>query len=389
MTTLPLHHLPSPRAPMPFLVPPTDVVMPFTRGMAGHASVHETATRQQVARRVAQLKGSGLSEELMQSLWPSRVYLVPSDTLVGVAHAHSLGVHGEDDLLGGVVPHAFVATKAITHPLVAPGAAAPEGWNPAFAEAVAHAVLPGFSAFALDDALAAGRQLLKQGPVRVKIVAQTGGRGQWVARDTNELAAALARWNAAPSRDHGVVLEHNLADVETLSVGQVRVAGLLASYHGRQMLTPDNRGTMAYGGSVLTVVRGGFDALLATLPPGPERRAVEQALAYDAAVKPCFPGFFASRLNYDIAQGRDASGQWRSGVLEQSWRIGGATPAEITALEAFNADPALRRVQATCVEAFGPGGALPPEAVLYFQGDDPEVGPITKYAIAHPDGHAA
>ena len=41
-------------------------------------------------------------------------------------------------------------------------------------------------------------------------------------------------------------------------------------------------------------------------------------------------------------QGVNASGQWCSGVLEQSWRAGGATGAEIAALEAFQADPARR-----------------------------------------------
>ncbi len=41
---------------------------------------------------------------------------MPADTVVGLNEARALGVLGEDDLFGGVVPHPVAATKAITHP---------------------------------------------------------------------------------------------------------------------------------------------------------------------------------------------------------------------------------------------------------------------------------
>ena len=82
------------------------------------------------------------------------------------------------------------------------------------------------------------------------------------------------------------------------------------------------------------------------------RTAVGQARVYDAATS-VFPGLFASRRNYDVAQGANARGQWRSGVLEQSWRVGGATGAEIAALEAFRADPGLQVVHTSTVEVYG------------------------------------
>lgn len=366
----------------------TEVVMPYTRDIAGHASVHEQATREQIARRVAALKDCPFSEELPQSLWPRRAYLVPSDTLLAPL-AQRLGVRCEDDLLGGVVPHPFVATKAITHALVGPAAAAPEGWNPAFAEAVASAVLPGFAAFSREDALVAGQTLLRFGPVRIKPATATGGHGQTVAVDAPALAAQVAALDGAALAEHGVVLEHNLAQVDTLSVGQVRIAGMVASYYGRQHLATNNAGVPTYGGSDLTVVRGDFHALLATLGPGAERKAVDQALIYDNAARACFAGFFASRINYDVAQGLSAAGEWCSGVLEQSWRIGGATGAEVAALEAFHAHRNLHAVRAVTVERFGRLGAAPPGATVYFQGDDPEVGPLTKYAMVRTDGDAA
>lgn len=366
----------------------TEIVMPFTQGIKGHSSVHEHVTREQIARHVAALKGCPFMEEVPQPLWTRRTYLVPSDTLVA-STAQRLGLLGEDDLFGGVVPHAFVATKAITHPLVSATAAAPQGWSEAFSRRVGAAVLPGYTAFSSRDAQEAGEQLLALGPVRVKPVGETGGRGQTVVPDARALSACLAALGKAALVEQGIVLEHNLSQVDTLSVGQVRVAGILASYHGRQRLTQNNTGAMAYGGSDLTVVRGDFHALLSTLPPGPVRKAVDQALAYDAAVRECFPGFFASRINYDVAQGIAADGRWCSGVLEQSWRIGGATGAEVAALEAFHADRSLRSVQASCVETYGRFEPLPAAATEYFQGEDPEVGLLTKYALVHRDGHAA
>jgi hypothetical protein len=367
-----------------------ETVMPFTRGLRGHASTHEQTTREELVRRLAGIKGCAYStDELPQPIWHGRTYLVPSDTLVGMATAHALGVHGQDDLFGGVVPQAFIATKAITHPLVSFEAAAPEGWNPEFSRLVKRSVLPGYTAFSRADALRAGEALFALGPLRVKPVGETGGRGQTVVTTMEALANCLNSLGDSLLERDGVVLEHNLTEVETLSIGQVRVAGLQASYYGSQRLTPDNSGALVYGGSDLTVVRGDFNVLLASTPSGPLHDAVTQALAYDEAVRTCYPGFFASRINYDVAQGLNAAGQWCSGVLEQSWRVGGASGAEVAALEAFHQDPGLRKLRASCVEKFGAPQPIPVGATLYYQGVDPEAGPLTKYTTLEIHGHTA
>ncbi|MDB5893209.1 MAG: biotin carboxylase [Rhodoferax sp.] len=354
-------------------------VMPYTQGLKGHASDHERVTREEVVRRLARLKGCASSQERPRAEWPGPMYLVPSDTLVGIEHARALGVHGVGDLFGGVVPHAFVATKAITHPLFREAAAAPQGWSPEFPRQVADAVLPGYTVFSREDARLAAQALWALGPVRVKQVCETGGRGQTVAPDADALEESLAPLSDAALAEGGLVLEHNLRQVETLSVGQVNVAGIVASYFGVQRLTPSNRGEMVYGGSELTVVRGGFDALRALAPSANVRMAVEQALVYDSAAKSCFAGFFASRINYDVAQGLDAMGRWCSGVLEQSWRAGGATGAEVAALEAIQDGRVQGAVQARCVEIFGALMPPPEGAIVYFQGVDSQAGPLTKY----------
>lgn len=351
-------------------------------------SVHERQTLQVHAATLARLLGGragGVLEPAARPLGP--FYLLPTRTLV--AHeAAALGLAGPQDLFGGVVPHAFVSTKAISHPLVAPGAAAPGGWNPDLARQLGDAVLSGHAAFCLPDALRAGERLLARGPVRIKPVLASGGRGQRVVRDDAALRQALQALTAGAIEADGVVLEEDLHEAgTTVSVGQVTVGGLQASYFGFQALTRDNRGQEGvFGGSELVVVRGGYDALLARPVEPVVQRAVELARRYDAAVASSYPGFYASRRNYDVLVGRDASGAWRCGVLEQSWRAGGATGAELAALERLQAEPGRSVVRAATVERFGAGHRPPAGAQVQFHGVDPQVGPMLKYTVVQEEG---
>ncbi|WP_151636198.1 DUF3182 family protein [Noviherbaspirillum aerium] len=357
------------------------VVVTLPEKADGAAAGHEVATHAEVARRIAALKGCDFAGEFdAQCNYGAPVYFLPSDTLVDGERIRGVGIQCEQDLFGGVVPHAFVATKTITHMLPGPLSPAPEGWSQGFGSRVQEVVLPGYSAFNLHDARDAGSRLLERGAVRLKKASGVGGLGQWVVRTVHELDDLLHSVNAGDIERDGVVLECNLAQVVTLSVGQVKVGPQVATYYGEQRLTRNNRGEEVYGGSDLTVVRGGFEELLALALEPDVRTAVSQACTYHAAAMNCFPRIFASRSNYDIAQGVDEEGKWRSGVLEQSWRVGGASGAEIAALEAFHADPLLQVVKASTFERYGDQAELPADAVLYFRGNDERVGMITKFA---------
>jgi hypothetical protein len=341
---------------------------------------HELATQREMARRLAGLKGFVDGGEFdSRARYPAPRYFLPAETLTSEAAAR-LGIGDEDDLFGGVVPSPFVATKTITHALADTGAYAPRGWSAEFPRRVANVVLDGFSAFAKDDALRVGSRLLERGPVRVKLATGIAGRGQFVVDSVHALATALDRIDSRAMSTAGVVVEQNLTDVTTYSVGQFRVADTVGTYYGTQQLTTNNHGAAVYGGSEITVVRGDYDTLLRLHLPGDIRLAIEQARTYDTAASQCFPGFFASRRNYDVARGRDAAGRSRSGVLEQSWRAGGASGAEIGVLEAFDQDASLRLARAMTREVYGDAPTLPPNATVYFSGTDPSVGPLTKYA---------
>jgi hypothetical protein len=154
----------------------------------------------------------------------------------------------------------------------------------------------------------------------------------------------------------------------------------MIAYHGTQRSVTNNHGLSVYGGSHLICVRGGW-AELENLPmDAGAKLAVRQARAYDHNAAR-YPGFFASRRNYDVGQGIDGLGQRRSGVLEASWRSGGASTAEVAALIEFERDSALQVVEATSIKQFGNPCKIPPGAVVHFQGDDPEDGPLLRYTV--------
>ena len=372
----------SDREPMP------GVVVTCTLASDVDPDGHDARTRSGIAQKLAKLKGYAFGGEFdARKNYASSLYYVPSDA-VPSAQAMRLGIASEDDLFGGVVPHPFAATKAITHPLLDRSACAPPGWVDAFPDAVADAVLQGFTAFARDDLRRAVERQLQRGPARLKRTLGIGGSGQYVVKSGSELEAVLDEIADDELSTVGTVVEENLDCVTTYSVGQVRVAGLVASYHGTQRLTMNNRGKQVYGGSRLHVVRGDFDALLDAPLADDVRIAVTQARTYDAAAQALLPKFFASRRNYDVMQGTDARGHAKSGVLEQSWRIGGASGAEVAALEAFQADAALEQVQASTVEIFGDSPPPPVDATVYFRDVDSRVGYITKYSLIEPHDHA-
>jgi len=311
------------------------------------------------------------------------------DTLVGVDHAQALGIGTEHDLFGGVVPQPFIATKSITHPLVDDNAARPEGWSMEFGRRTSSAVLPGFSAFNLRDARRAALRLLdEQGSVRVKRAAGIGGSGQTVVRNCGGLDAVLGTVDPDEVADLGISLECELGQCTTYSVGQIRVGDFFATYCGTQRVTTNNQGNEVYGGSELIVARGDFDALLALKLSATARRAIRKARTYDTAAFECFAGLLASRRNYDVAEGVDDAGRRRCGVLEQSWRLGGASAAELEALCLFDANPTIGVVRASSHECYGRDVRIPDMARVYFAGVDPRVGPLTKYAVAHAYVHA-
>lgn len=363
------------------------IVVQYTDVESEAPPQHESVSRAKIATKLAALKGYDFGGDYDPAFqYTDPLYFVPNDTLIGFESAQKMGIRGEHDLFGGVVPYPFAATKIITHPLVSPDAFAPPGWSREFARWVAPAVLFGFSAFTLVDLRRAGAIVLERGRARVKPARGIGGRGQTVVTSAADLDAVLDTMDLVELARYGTVIEQNFDKIETYSVGQTHVADLLATYVGTQRLTKDNRGADVYGGSDLIVVRGDYDALLRLDLSQEARLAITNARVYEAAASQAFAGWFASRRNYDVALVVSDDGRRCCGVLEQSWRIGGASPAELVALEAFRAEPSLHAVRASCIEVYG-ANKTPQNAIVHFRGVDDRVGSMTKYTLVEAYDH--
>lgn len=355
-------------------IPTVRVVAALTHADLATGNVHDHASRAMLLTRIAALLDIAVGESV-----EGATLHVPGDA-IEVPAAAAAGIRHADQILGGVVPAAFVATKAITHGLLHADAQCPPSWSPAMAGLMGDAALTGYTAFNREDALAAGQRLLARGPVRIKDVCAKAGLGQIVVHDAAALAYALSREDDATLARHGIVLEENLTDVVTYSVGIIELSGRTISYWGSQNLTRDHLGRDVYGGSDLYVVRGGIDALAAEPLPPAIARAVACAGTFDRAARLAYPDLLLTRRNYDVIEGTDAAGERRIGVLEQSWRVGGASGAEIAAFEALRDEPDTHAVRCSTVEVYAEIDP-PTGATLYYRGVDPKVGAMTKYAV--------
>lgn len=332
------------------------------------APQHEVETNRALARWLAQILGLKFGGSFDPQQHAGRdLYLLPTQTLVGAAAARQLGIKGPEDLWGGYVEHDFICTKAISHGLLNYHAHAPKGWAPLFSERVRSVVLDGLSVFSFADARPAAEHLLYTGPIRLKPIHACAGRGQEVISSLDQFDEILARPEAKALFNEGVVLEQDLDQVITHSVGQSFIGNKVLSYCGDQYLTKDAHGEEVYGGSNLLVVQGDYDDLLKLDLPEDVQLAIHQAQVFDRAADEAYPAFYASRRNYDIAQGLASDGKRRSGVLEQSWRMGGASSAEVAALQAFLNDPAMRAIRVSSVETYI-DQALPADAIEVYRG---------------------
>ena len=331
--------------------------------IGGGRDPHEVAVLHCAAGRLAELFGARRVAAAAAPP-PCGRYWIPSSTL-SRREAAALGISDGSQLWGGIVPAGYVATKLVSHPRPGRRAAAPKGWIDIIG--LEDCTLPGWSVFSRADALAAGAELLRGGPVRVKPPRERGGRGQRVVRSEEELGNWLDA--ASPQAlEEGLVLERDLVESTTYSVGfSVLPGGHRIAYVGTQRTVITPQGVAAYGGSRLEVVRGTFADLEATLRPGKPRAAVQAASRYDAVIRHAY-GVVATRCNYDVIAGVDRLGRRHLGVLEQSWRFGGASMAELLAIERFTRMPGLQRVVAETVETFA-GERVPAEAVMAWRGD--------------------
>lgn len=355
------------------------VVGHVTRPLPEHG--HERVTHAWVCGEIARLldvHGAGQASDrtATRHAGAGAVFHVPDETLT-TEQAHGLGIDDAADVLGGIVPHAFLATKVIGHPLIADHATTIAGWNQALATALKPATLAGYTVFSRMDALHALQILLPDGGVRLKLPTGVGGNGQWRIAGAAHLAQVLDSLPEDYLGTHGAVLERNILRPVTHSVGELCVAGIQIAYYGTQCNVRNAQDEQVYGGSSLHVYRGSLEALAMTALPSLQQRVIEQACRYDRFITAAYPEVHISRRNYDVVSGSDGQAGSVCGVLEQSWRVGGATPAELAAISSFQDDANLQWVRASTHEIYQ--GEPPADAQIYYRAERAGPGPRFKY----------
>src|SRR5262245_9319156 len=184
---------------------------------------HHKVVLDAVAKTIAKVKGDDFGGQYdARCDYSGPLFFVPADTLLA-DEASYLGIHCSNDLYGGAVPHPFMKTKAITHGLVDHHAERPLGWSTAFAERVREIVLPGYTAFSNCDARVAATRMLTRGTIRLKKPTSASGKDQTVITTLNELDGVLEEVTSDEMATYGLVLEENLRQVRTLSIGKVAV----------------------------------------------------------------------------------------------------------------------------------------------------------------------
>lgn len=347
---------------------------------------HEVASLAAIGRRIARLLGApycgwGCCGRSASGSVPT--YLVASDALLP-ADAARYAISRECQFFGGIVPYPWVAGKAIVHPLHKEARMVPEGWTE-LGEGLISVTAPGFSAFCAEDAERAGRQLLAQAPViRVKPAWCRGGMGQQRVSNPASLQTAIAELDGAGLQAQGVVLEVELAACSTYSVGSVQFGPHRFSYIGMQFTTVDLHGRNVYGGSDLWMERGDLQRLQACVPSRHAREVIGTVIRFDALVRRAYPQVLVSRCNYDVAVG--LAPRRCVAVLEQSWRVGGASTAEVSGADALLQHPEVDHVRSQSCEDYGRAAIPPPGAEVYWRGRSNDGQQMTKYSVVNLHG---
>ena len=291
--------------------------------------------------------------------------------------ADQFGIVAPDQLYGGVVPVAFVATKVITHPLVHPNAAAPRGWSHAFAGHSEGSVLRGFAAFAGDDARRAAEALLAQGPIRIKRGTGIGGRGQYLASTTDETDSALASIDARELAESGIVVEEHLAagdDLQRRPCRGRRSGRLLLRHPAGDPESPRARGLRRID------ARRCARRFRVPARPGPPRRRA-RGRGPGTQVRPG-----RTRVLSRACSLRAATTTWRSArmppahVAQACWSSPGAlavraAPRSLRSKPSI-ATPRAVRIRCATVEVYDDQVRGAADAFVYFRGVDAGAGPV-------------
>lgn len=306
------------------------------------------------------------SEILLKSKSGKNYYHIPSKP-ISSADAEKYGIKSSEDIFGGVVEDLLHANKGILHTTLSNTSLHPSGYSQDFPKLIRNAVLPGYTAFSKAEAVEIMKCMNKHGTgsVRLKDPLESDASGQYVITNTIELDNVLSKYSDKNIFENGLVLEANINEAVTLSVGLIIFGNQEYSYFGKQKSVFHN-GRSKYGGTEIAMFRGNFNNLINRVDTGSNLHiAISQTSTVFDAFGTLDP--ILSRANFDVVQGFNNKGEFLSGVTDQSFRLGGASPAEVLAISKLNSDKNIECVNAEVDLIYDPTSKPPdPEDVIFL-----------------------
>lgn len=275
------------------------------------------------------------------------VYVVPAVTLER-DRAEYLGIYSPEDFYGGSVGHVQQAGKSVLHRTMSSNI--PGFYSGDFVGKVDEFVLPGVTGFSREDLIAGYMKFMnKDCDMRLKLPGESDGNGQYVARSKIELMDLLCMHEDGCINEHGLVLEANVNEPRTLSVGYAQIGRDMFSFLVNQKEDKVNEGgheRSRYRGAQVRVVRGELGELqkLKKLDRR-EKEAIRTSLGFSRIYKEEM-GVVASRLSFDHISGFDSNGNEIGGITDITARLGGTCPAVMLAAGRFKGEPDLAVVDA-------------------------------------------
>jgi hypothetical protein len=300
---------------------------------------------EQIAKAIAKilgvstvLSGSGIADD--------SCYQIPSSTIT-LSEAERRGVRSVDDLYGVAIGvNDIPGSKVSLHRVIG---SSPHGYSRSVANSLTERglVLPGYSVFNIESAQLAFQALHNDDySVRLKDPRQSDSGGQWVVECETDLLDVLQRLPELGT--HGVVLESNLSDTSTLSMGSVIIDGVCYSFLARQF-DVKHLGKTRFGGGQVTFYQCELSDLADNVDDEYLKVAIEKASSAHDVFSQYEP--IASRFSYDVLTGVASNGNMLSGVSDQTFRVGGYTPAEVLAIERLHSTANIKGANLDSVTA--------------------------------------
>lgn len=295
-----------------------------------------------VAKYIADYIGVPYLGEMSENSEPNGYYVPPVTQIRGVGV--STNVINSEDFYGLIVDDISHVGKSILHPTIS--SYVPNYYSHEFSRSVESFVLPGLTVFSSEDALNAVISLKKIGDfdIRLKMSDKSDGHGQFFIKNELELQKVFDDIGDDYVKNKGVVLEANVNEAKTISVGFAVLGRDIFSFLAIQKndIAPED-GRDRYMGAVVRVVKGEMSNLIDIAKNSREKSAIVTGENFYNRYKSFGP--IASRLSFDYLYGLDNKGNQMSGVTDITGRLGGTCPALVLAAKEFKRDPNLSVVE--------------------------------------------